>query len=515
MKLFFPSSSLLIFLSCIVFAQGDPVARKYSDFIDTSDALRHLSIIASDEFEGRETGKPGAEKAANYLAAQFKRLGLTPPVNGSYFQDVDLVEKSVACQDFSIEGWKFTHLKDFHIKNVTTPVKINTSEIVFLGYGISDAHYDELRGLNLEGKVVLFFEHGAPSHENFKSIAGAEWLRNAAKRIDLIRSQKPALLLAINWDTDRLLSGVRNHGAKPPITINKPQINLPPLVQVSRTIADALLKNTGKTAMELKLQIDKSGLPASMQVKANLKTSFNAIINDVEAVNVLGYLEGSDLREELLVISAHYDHIGLNNGFRDKVFNGADDDGSGTTAILELAEAFTYAKRDGKGPRRSVLFLLVVGEEKGLLGSEWYSDNPVFPLKNTITNLNIDMIGRVDPAHKANPHYCYLIGSDKLSSDLHKISEKANATYTQFNIDYKYNDPNDPERIYYRSDHYNFAKHNIPIIFYFNGVHEDYHKTSDEVSKINFPLMVERAKLVYFTAWDLLNRDKRPELDLR
>jgi Zn-dependent M28 family amino/carboxypeptidase len=222
---------------------------------------------------------------------------------------------------------------------------------------------------------------------------------------------------------------------------------------------------------------------------------------------------------ELVVISAHYDNIGLTtDGGIDKVNNGADDDGSGTTGVLTIARAYAKAKEAGHGPRRSILFLLVTGEEKGLLGSEYYSLNPIFPMANTITNLNIDMIGRIGEAYKDSPdaaNYCYLIGSDKLSTDLHKISENANAVYTKMKIDYKFNDPKDPERIYYRSDHYNFAKNGIPIVFYFNGVHEDYHKASDEVSKINFELLAKRAHLVYYTGWDLLNRDKRPLIDVK
>ena len=229
----------------------------------------------------------------------------------------------------------------------------------------------------------------------------------------------------------------------------------------------------------------------------------------------MGLVEGTDLKDEIVVVSGHYDHIGLTTEGTDKVNNGADDDGSGTTGVLEMAQAFTKAKAEGHGPRRSILFLTVCGEEKGLLGSEWYSESPIFPLAKTVTNLNIDMIGRVDPKHKDNPDYVYLIGSDKLSSDLHKISEYTNATYTRLTIDYKYNDPNDPERIYYRSDHYNFAKHGIPIIFYFNGVHEDYHKPSDEVSKINFEMLAKRARLVFFTAWDIANRDKAPVVDVK
>ena len=224
------------------------------------------------------------------------------------------------------------------------------------------------------------------------------------------------------------------------------------------------------------------------------------------------------LKNEILVISGHYDHIGLTTSGPDKVNNGADDDGVNVYRRSFNSRAYFKAKKHGKGPRRSILFLTVAGEEKGLLGSEWYSEHPVFPLENTVTDLNIDMIGRTGTEYKTSPdsvNYCYLIGSDKLSTDLHRISEEANSKYTKLKIDYKFNDPNDPERIYYRSDHYNFAKHGIPIIFYFNGVHEDYHKPSDEVSKINFPLLAKRAQLVYFTSWELANRDKRPVVDVK
>jgi Zn-dependent M28 family amino/carboxypeptidase len=162
------------------------------------------------------------------------------------------------------------------------------------------------------------------------------------------------------------------------------------------------------------------------------------------------------------------------------------------------------------------LFLGNVGEEKGLLGSEYYSEHPVVPMASTIADLNIDMIGRVGEEYIGKPdsaNTVYVIGSSMLSSDLHKAGEKANNTYTKLNLDYKYDDPNDTNRFYYRSDHYNFAKHNVPIIFYFNGVHKDYHGLGDDVSKINFPLLAKRAQLVYFTAWDLANAAKRPVVD--
>jgi Zn-dependent M28 family amino/carboxypeptidase len=226
--------------------------------------------------------------------------------------------------------------------------------------------------------------------------------------------------------------------------------------------------------------------------------------------NVVAFIEGSEKPEEIVVISAHFDHVGIKNG---EIYNGADDDGSGTVAILEIAEAFQKAVEQGNGPKRSILFLHVTGEEKGLLGSKFYTNFPIFPLTNTITNLNIDMIGRVDDAHEENPNYIYLIGSDKLSKELHNLSEQVNDTYTQIDLDYKYNDDNDPNRFYYRSDHYNFAKNNIPIIFYFNGTHQDYHKPSDTPDKINYEMLTKRTQLVFYTAWEVANREKRIALD--
>ncbi len=240
---------------------------------------------------------------------------------------------------------------------------------------------------------------------------------------------------------------------------------------------------------------------------------FNAdyLHKPVQTENVLGFLKGTEKPDEILVVTAHYDHVGIING---EIHNGADDDGSGTVSVLEVAEAFSEAAKKGNGPKRSVLFMTVSGEEKGLLGSRYYTDmDPVFPLENTVANLNIDMVGRVDDAHKENADYIYLIGSDKLSQDLHELSESVNKTYTNLELDYTYNDENDPNRFYYRSDHYNFAKNNIPIIFYFNGTHEDYHKPTDTVEKIVFDTMEKRARLVFHTAWQIANRDKRLVVD--
>ncbi len=226
--------------------------------------------------------------------------------------------------------------------------------------------------------------------------------------------------------------------------------------------------------------------------------------------NVVAFIEGSEKPDEIIVISAHFDHLGMNG---DEIYYGADDDGSGTVAILEIAQAFQEAVTEGNGPKRSILFLHVTGEEKGLLGSKYYTNFPVFPLENTVTNLNIDMIGRVDDTHTNNPNFVYLIGSDKLSAELHNLSEEINIRFTQLDLDYTYNDENDPNRFYYRSDHYNFAKNNIPIIFYFNGTHQDYHRISDTPDKINYEVLAKRAQLIFYTAWEIANREYRIKVD--
>ena len=232
--------------------------------------------------------------------------------------------------------------------------------------------------------------------------------------------------------------------------------------------------------------------------------------NLADSENIWAFIEGSEKPNEILVISAHYDHVGIKNG---EIYNGADDDGSGTVALLEIAQAFEKAKKDGNGPKRSILFLHVTGEEHGLHGSRYYSENPLFPIANTITDINIDMIGRRDEAHANTNNYVYVIGADRLSTDLNTICTVANAKYTKLDLDYKYNDPKDPNHFYERSDHYNFAKNGIPAVFLFNGVHADYHQKTDEPNKIEYDALAKRAQFAFVTAWELANRENRPVVD--
>lgn len=241
-----------------------------------------------------------------------------------------------------------------------------------------------------------------------------------------------------------------------------------------------------------------------------MKKGFAPKLNDSE--NIWAFIPGAEKPEEVIVISAHYDHIGMKNG---EVYNGADDDGSGTVALLEIAKAFMAAKKEGFAPKRSILFLHVTGEEHGLHGSRYYSDNPLFPLKNTVADINIDMVGRRDDLanHKENGKYVYVIGSDRLSSELHTINEEMNKKYVGLQLDYTFNDRNDPNQFYFRSDHYNFAKKGIPSIFFFNGTHEDYHGANDTADKIEYDLLAMRTKLAFSLAWELANREKRIVVD--
>jgi len=234
--------------------------------------------------------------------------------------------------------------------------------------------------------------------------------------------------------------------------------------------------------------------------KSFLTSDFNS------SQNIVAYIKGSEFPEEVLVISAHSDHLGMKDSL---VYPGADDNGSGTSAIMEIAEAFKLAEAQGFGPKRSILFLHLTGEEEGLYGSRYYIEHPIFALEKTIANLNIDMIGRVDDLHKDNPNYIYLIGSDRISTELHYISEKANNDFIHLDLDYKYNAENEPNRYYFRSDHYNFAQIGIPVIFYFNGEHNDYHQPTDTPDKLNYPLLEKRSKLIFTTAWYIANCEKR------
>lgn len=515
-------SLLIAFLAIAIFGNAqDKVAQKYAATITKEDAFTRLNILSSDEFAGRGTGQPGAEKAAQYIKSQFQLLGLVAPVNNSYFQPLDLKEVTPKHRNITLNGKSQTFLKDFFaVPKLTRDFTAYYQDFVFVGYGIADKNYDDLSGVDLQGKVAVILAD-EPVVNGKSLITGAstlsDWSSNKRKKLAAIGTKKPTAIVVLDANVGGNMVTQANRYNRTSLILGEVEQPEEPLViSASKAFLNDILSPTGKSIVQLSNEIAHTKKPVTFGFKSKLEVDFKVGLKQLDAKNVLGFLEGSDpiLNKEVLVITAHYDHLGMNaDGV---IFNGADDDGSGTAAVLELAEAFSKAKKDGFSAKRSILFMTVVGEEKGLLGSEWYSDHPVFPLENTIANLNIDMIGRVGELYKGkadSANYIYVVGSDKLSTTLRQISESTNKTYSNLTLDYKYDDPKDPMRIYYRSDHYNFAKHNIPIIFYFNGVHEDYHKKTDDIEKINFPLLVKRAQLVFHTAWELANRATKPAVD--
>lgn len=499
----------------------DSTAHQFGQTITSEELQQHLQIIASDKFEGRETGKKGQKMAAGYIAGIFKSEEL-PPVVGdtSYFQSFPVVEVSWDDPYIEVENEKYNFLQDFYtLTDLADPSEIDFNEVIFAGYGIESDGYNDYQGLDVEGKVVMALAGEPMTEDSLYLVTGTKKPSrfstdfNAgvrAKRQMAAAHGARALLIVDHHFEDNLRRYMLY--ARMPMTKlivaeeDEPKVDV---AFISPVLAKAFLGK--KDLSSVKKRMARKEKPYTFRIKKDGELAFKQHVNRMTSENVLGYLEGSDLKDELIIITSHYDHIGIKDG---QINNGADDDGSGTVAVLELAEAFAEAKEAGYGPRRSILFMTVSGEEKGLFGSEYYTEHPVFPLSSTVANLNIDMIGRVDAAHEEDSAYVYVIGSDRLSTELHQINETANEVYTHLDLDYTYNAADDPNRFYYRSDHYNFAKHGIPIIFYFNGVHPDYHQPTDTVEKIEFDLLAKRAKLVFYTAWQLANQDHRIEVDV-
>lgn len=515
--------SLLIptLFSCSVNQQT--LQKKYADLLTEESARAHLTTLASKEFAGRGTGQEGGKKTVEYIAKVFKDLGLKPGFNGSYFQPVSLVRTSYVVDNFSINNRALVNGTDFFVQGSNTTKTFQASDIVFVGYGIQTDKYNDLAGLNLAGKVVLVLNEGEPMDKNGNSlITGnsklSDWSTSRSKRLQEIMKQQPALILATSSQAADIIKrfGSRMSGGsfrlKSSDTGNNNNSTAAPVVNIPEATANEILAAKGSSLANYKAAVTSTLKPNSFVINSTVNGTMGVKKEDFFDPNVLGVIEGTDLKSEVLVITGHYDHDGvLPDG---TFFPGADDNGSGTVGVMEVAKAFAAAKKAGKGPRRTILFMAYAAEEKGLLGSAFYAANPVYPLANTVASLNMDMIGRIDDKHlNGNHNYIHAIGSDMLSSELKVINEKANQQFTQMELDYMYDDPKDPMRIYYRSDQYNLAKHNIPVIFYFSGLHPDYHTPNDTVDKIDFGMMTKREKLVFHTAWEIANRDKKLVVD--
>lgn len=494
---------------------------KYANTIKAEELKMHLDTLASDAFEGRETGTVGIAKAAEYISNYFGSLDL-PKVGGesSYFQNVQITFTRAASSEMFVNGNRFKHLWDylsFPGRNRNLP-QFTADEITFLGYGIDDPRYSDYRGVDVKDKVIMIYD-GEPTDQDSISVITkskqlSHWSNNWKNKLIAARNNGVKLVLIIEDDIKGELSRNRSNLLGGSMALgDKSQFKEPfaNSVAISTNIAKEIMADDLSEVINIRDQIRFKGKAKSKVLKSDLKFDQNITRNLLEGVNILGFIEGSSKKEEIVIVSAHFDHVGKTG---DDIYNGANDNASGTSTVLEIAEAFAAAKRNGHGPKRSVLCLLVSGEEKGLLGSAYYTDKPIFPLENTVVDINVDMVGRSDVKYAENPDYIYVIGSDRLSTDLHKINEATNQKYTQLTLDYTYNSESDPNRYYFRSDHYNFAEKGIPAIFFFNGTHADYHRPSDTAEKINFEQMQKTGQLIFHTAWELSNREDRIQVDV-
>ncbi len=496
---------LALFTVSEAWSQKKVTPQTFGNSITEEDLKKQLYTIAGPAMEGRETATEGQRKAAAYIEEQFRSLGLLPGNKGSYQMQFPVYRDSILGCRISVNDQQYVLNQDFQ-----PALQINYSatqyflDVVLVGHGIVDSAYDDYGDEDVKGKLVIILD-GAPDEYKKGKKNYFNATNNFAKIINA-RDKGAAAILLVSANFPRRGSSALGNMY---VDLYKDSY-LPNTYSISEKMAEAIMGDDWKILKE-----------KSRKEKVNAKTypvktmlELNKTVIYLQSSNVMGYIEGADKKDEWLIITAHYDHLGK----RDTViYYGADDDGSGTVSVLEMAEAFTKAKAAGKGPRRSILFMTVSGEEKGLWGSEYYADHPVYPLEKTTANLNIDMIGRIDTERKKadTANYVYVVGDDKLSTDLKPISEEVNKKYVKLVLDYKYNDPEDPNRIYYRSDHFNFARKGVPIIFYYDGMLKaDYHRPTDTPEKINYNLLKKRAQLVFYTAWEMANRDAMLKRDI-
>lgn len=502
------------------FAQNDPAAT-YAGQITGKNLQKHLSIIASAEMEGRETGTEGQRKAAAYIEAQFKAMGLqsVPALNG-YQQFYPLYQDSLLTTSLTADGKDAVFGTDFIAPlNANETGKFKAKKLIFIGYGIDDKLYSDYTNADVKGKVVVFML-GEPKKDGKFLISGttrgSEWsFPGISKKLATAAAKGAVGALVINPQQEsfnqRAVDNSKKTGVYFPRANDAKMINY---ALLSHAFARTILGNdfaidtiiaTAKRGEMLKIN--------GFEKKYKTSFSFDKYRNTINASNVVGIIEGTDKKDEYIFLTGHYDHLGMRNG---KIYYGADDDGSGTVAVINMAEAFMKAANEGYRPRRTIVFMTVSGEEKGLWGSEYYSDHPFYPLDKTSVNLNTDMVGRIDTERKTadSLNYVYVIGHDKLSSELPIINEGVNNKYTQLVLDYKFDDPADPNRIYFRSDHYNFARKGVPILFFYDGMlKSDYHQPGDTVDKIYWDLYEKRVKMIFHTAWEMANRDSMLKRD--
>ena len=490
--------------------------------ITTRDLKMHLSFLASEELGGRYTLSPSNRVAARYLASQLESYGYRGAArDGSFFQRVPLsyrdVDRTASRVTLNIEGVK----RDFNYADgflADAPTNMNISGgLVFVGYGVSSPrnNYDDYAGLKVKGKIVVIAD-GTPESLKGVRLNDGEQAEAAAIEHGAIGAVKiPDARTLLSWEHLKVWLGSQQLGLPPRTTASGKSL---PGIAAGPELIKAIAKAMGKEKSDLITHANKLK-PAELAATAEIKLRVD-VKEAPPAQNVVAILDGGDpkLKDEYVVFSAHYDHLKTSD--KGEVYHGADDDGSGTVSVLEIAQAFSLGPR----PKRSILIVFHTGEELGLFGSEYNTDyEPVVPLQKLVADFNIDMVGRSRPAGDDDPRdryltdkdSIYIIGADKLSTELNKLNEETNLATARLKFDYTYNDEKHPERFYYRSDHYNYAKHGIPIIFYFTGVHRDYHKPSDVVEKIDFEKMERIDRMIFATGWRVANLDHRLVVDKR
>ncbi|MEO7971185.1 MAG: M20/M25/M40 family metallo-hydrolase, partial [bacterium] len=502
----------------------------------------YLSFIASDEMEGRDTPSRGLDTTAKFLAMNLSRWGFKPAGDdGSFFQKIglrrDYLEKSET--KVQLNGQNLILGEDYipfsRTANVTAP-------LVFAGNGwfVKSKNIDAYKGIDAKGKIAIIVAppDGLPRgimRTDLTGKRGEDYMtagEYAQKQGAVGLVFIPDFQYLANWDrnrarlTERGVTRVEKFQTSPSALISaNPAVNsaLLPQIVASPRLANALLQGEKQSANTIFDAVYSGKTPDSFELNPEKQLTITVKTKSefLSTQNVVAVFEGSDplLKDEYVAVGAHYDHVGIGvplNG--DAIYNGADDDGSGTTALLAMAEALAKAPQR---PKRSVLFVWHTGEEKGLWGSRYFSENPTIPLNQIVTQINIDMIGRSKKEGDANPRNAnlsgpdevFVIGSKMMSTELGALTEKVNKDYLNLAFNYRYDDPTDPNRFFFRSDHYNYAKKGIPIVFFFDGEHEDYHRPGDEVQKIDFQKMEKITRTVYMLLWDVANLAVRPKVD--
>lgn len=496
-----------------------PVER-YSALIQEQKLKNYVNMLASPEFQGRGAAQLGERLTTAYLTDFYKKNEILPFFNESYTQEIKIKKEQWKNISLKFDDKKLENLLDFYSfpKSNNTPENdISETQVSFLGYGIDDKNYSDYYGFAATGKVVIMLQGEPRDKYNYSYITGkadySDWSTDWKKKLITARKRGVELVLFVEDSIEQRVDKYKRFLKRPNYVFDEEQQMLPYAnsMYISPKVARQIMGSTNyEKYKEAILSIKENGTPNSF----SFRTYWLDVVQEKEieyftSKNVAAFIPGTDKKDEIIVVSAHLDHLGIHNN---RIHYGADDNASGTAAIMSIAETLQLARKEGFGPRRSVLVLNATAEEIGKMGSEYFVEK--FPNRDVIVaDLNIDMIGRVDSAHMQNPDYLYIIGSDFLSTELHEINEQANKEYSNLKLDYKFNTIEDPNRFYFRSDHYNFAKHNIPVIFYFNGTHEDYHQPSDTADKINYTALTKRTKFIFNTLWELANREARIKVD--